>query len=142
MKATHIKAGTYKAPNPGLFCPACRSNNTVWSCKEQAHLCFDCLELFRTDRAYSPAPQEIKPYAYSERGDEWYRTDDGRVFIITVEERAQINEEMRKRKERILSSEYQAWLAGWHRLGKELEQRAWLESLTPEQIQQLKERLS
>lgn len=141
MKSYDLQPRVHKAVSPGLLCPTCHSSNTYYSCKHQTHCCLNCLELFNREDAYKPPPPSpAKLWRVTSEGGHWYLSQSGNPFFITKEEMKQA-EDVHIRPEHGMPGYDPIWSYNWYHIGQRIEERAWLASLTPEQIIQLKEQL-
>lgn len=133
----------YEAPNPGLLCPECHSDNTAYTPLEESWECFDCAELFT--EPYEPHPIPARLFGYTEEGGHWYRKSDGSIFILTRETMQQ-DEDVHIRPEHGWT--YYNPTEDYNRafMYDEVDRRGQIEdflrSLTQEQLGQLKEQLS
>ena len=142
MKDPSLQPKVHKAVSPGLLCPNCRSSNTYYSCKNQMWYCLNCLELFDQKHAYKPPPSTpTKVYKKVQSGTWYYKSGGLDVFFIS-DEYEQERADRLAHPEKYYPPGYETWKVKWDEICKRIEERAWLESLTPEQINQIKEELN
>lgn len=95
MKGT-IEPGLYKAPNPGLYCPVCHSNNTGFLLSSGWN-CFDCGENFHPNNAWRLETYEPKEAGKTDFGV-FYERQEGSTYFLTNEEIKEYEEAKVKRR--------------------------------------------
>lgn len=81
-----------------------------------------------------------KLIGYTDEGGHWYKKRDGTVVYISKAVTRK-DEDVHIRPEHGMPGYDPIWEYNWYRLGEEIEQRAWFESLTDEQREELKGRV-
>lgn len=135
----------YEAPNPGLYCPECHSDNTAFSCKENSWTCFNCSELFKMEEVYQPKCAPPRLIGYTEEGAHWYQKANGSVVLISKEIMKE-GEDVHLRPKHGWAhydpTEEYNWILLWEEVDKRAQAEDFLRTLSPGQINQLKEQLN